>query len=111
MKVTSSQVRSRTSRILIAGVAALVLSVVLLEHPGRSRGASSAAQKSSHVAVIPGFAPNPYPGTQGVPPLPVSSPQLASYHFTQLAVNEVTSAALSSYDTVFLYGIRWSDIP
>jgi hypothetical protein len=61
--------------------------------------------------VIPGLAPKPYPGTKGVPPLPVSSPELASYHFTQLPANQVTLASLSSYDTVLLYGIRWSDIP
>ena len=61
--------------------------------------------------VIPGFAPKRYPGTKGVPPLPLSAPQLASYHFAQLPANQVSSVALNSYDTVFLYGIRWSDIP
>jgi hypothetical protein len=110
--VASSQVRSRTFRILIAGIAALALAVALLEHPGHSQGAAAATQAtSSHVAVVPGFAPKPYPGTNGVPALPLSSPELAAYHFTQLPANKVTSAALSSYDTVFLYGIRWSDIP
>lgn len=110
--MSSSQVRSHVSRILIAGITGLVLAAVLLENPAHSRGASAAATRaSSQVAVIPGFAPKAYPGTNGVPALPLTSPQLASYHFTQLAANKVTSAALSSYDTVFLYGIRWSDIP
>jgi hypothetical protein len=110
--VARSQVRSRVFRILFAGITGLVLAAVFLENPAHSRGASAAATRtSSQVAVIPGFAPNPYPGTNGVPALPLSSPELAPYHFTQLAANKVTPAALSSYDTVFLYGIRWSDIP
>jgi hypothetical protein len=99
------------SRILIAGIMGLLLAVLALEHPAHSRGAAVATQPSSQIAVIPGFAPKAYPGTNGVPPLPVSSQQLASYHFTQLPANQVTSAALSAYDTVLLYGIRWSDIP
>jgi len=39
---------------VVFGVAALVLSLVMLEHPGRGRGASSAAQMSSNVAVVRG---------------------------------------------------------
>ena len=96
---------------VVFGVAALVLSLVMLEHPGRGRGASSAAQMSSNVAVVPGFAPERYPGTHGVPRLTLSSPRLASYHFASLPANRVSSAALNSHDTVLLYGIRWSDIP
>jgi len=63
------------------------------------------------VAVVPGLAPKAYPGTYGIPPLPVSSPELSSYTFTGLAPDQVTAQTLSSYDTVLLYGIRWSDIP
>jgi hypothetical protein len=85
---------------------------VILEHPAHGRGAALATQRtSSQIAVIPAFAPKAYPGTNGVPPLPVNAPSLASYHFTQLPASQVTSAALASYDTVLLYGIRWSDIP
>lgn len=106
-----SQVRSRVSRILAGSIAGLVLGALILGHPGHSRGAAtSTTQASSQVVVIPGFTPPPYPGTQGVPPLPVSSPQLAAYHFSQLARNQVTPAALVGYDTVLLYGIRWSDL-
>jgi len=61
--------------------------------------------------VIPGFAPKPYPGDAGDPPLPVNAPELAKYHFAQLPAAKVTAAALSKYDTVIVYGIRWSDIP
>jgi len=109
--VVTSQVRFRISPILIAGIAGLVLAAVILGYPAHSPGAAAQTRASSQVAVIPGFAPKAYPDTNGVPPLPVSSPELAAYHFTQLPANEVTPAALSSYDTVFLYGIRWSDIP
>jgi hypothetical protein len=108
-----TEARSNIRRVLIACAAALVLSLVLLEHPGGSRGAntSSPPVASSNVAVIPGIAPKAYPGTYGVPALPVNSPALAPYSFTSLPADQVTSAALSSYDTVLLYGIRWSDIP
>jgi hypothetical protein len=106
-----TRVRSRRNSILIAGAVALALSLVALERPGGSEGAATAARGSSNVAVIPGFAPKPYPHTHGVPRLPRHSPQLSPYTFTDLPANQVTSAALSSYDTVFLYGIRWGDIP
>jgi hypothetical protein len=109
--VAASHVRSRISHILIAGGVGLVLSAALLGDPGHSRGASQATQPSSQVVVIPSFAPQRYPGTNGIPPLPVGSSQLAPFRFAQLAAKQVTSAALSSYDTVILYGIRWSDIP
>jgi hypothetical protein len=45
-----------------------------------------------------------------VPALPTKDPQLSAYHFSQLAASKVTTAALGNYDTVILYGIRWSDI-
>jgi hypothetical protein len=105
-----NHVRPRVVRILIAGATALILSVALLEHAGHSRGAAGGTQSSSEVAVIPGFDPPAYPDYFGVPALPVNNPQLASYHFTELAANRVTPAALDNYDTVILYGIRWSDI-
>jgi hypothetical protein len=108
--VRKTPVRPHLRRILVAGFAALVLSVGLLEYPAHSPGSSAASQPSSKVAVVPGFAPQPYSGNAGVPPLPVSAPQLSKYHFVQLPAGSVTSAALSGYDTVLLYGIRWSDI-
>lgn len=106
-----TRVRSHVVRIFIAGLAVLVVSGALLEHPGRSRGAGGAAQPSNNIAVVPGFAPKPYPHNSGVPPLPVFLSQLAKYHFSQLPAASVTTAALKGYDTVILYGIRWSDIP
>lgn len=104
-------VRSRLARILVAGSAALLLSAGLLGYPAHSPGASEDGTPSSNVAVVPGFAPKPYPGKIGVPPLPVNSAEVAKYHFSQLPANMVTAAALQNYDTVILYGILWSDIP
>lgn len=89
-----------------------MLSAALLEHPGRSRGAGGAAQPSNNIAVVPGFAPKPYPGKEpGVPPLPINAPGLSKYHWSQLPAASITAAALQGYDTVVLYGILWSDIP
>lgn len=59
------------------------------------------------MAVVPGFAPPAYPGSSGVPPLPVNL--FPKYTFSELAADAVTPAALQNYDTVILYGIRWSD--
>lgn len=104
-------VRPLVVRILVAGSAAFVLAAGLLGYPAHSPGASGGGRPSSNIAVVPGFAPKPYPGKIGVPPLPVSSPELAKYHFSQLPANMVTTAALKNYDTVILYGILWNDIP
>ncbi|HJQ48952.1 MAG TPA: hypothetical protein VJ838_00350 [Gaiellaceae bacterium] len=97
-------------RIVIAAVAALFLSAALLQDTGQGRGAVRAVQGSVQVAVVPGFQPKAYSGTFGVPRLPVTDSQLSSYHFSEVAVGQVTSANLANYDTVLLYGIRWSDL-
>ena len=109
--MVKTHVRPRLARMLIAGAAALLLAVALLQYPAHSRGASGGGQPSSNVAVVPGFAPTPYKGNSGVPALPVGAPELAKYHFTQLPASSITAAALKNYDTVILYGILWSDIP
>jgi hypothetical protein len=103
-------VRPRIVRILIAGATAALLSTALLEYPAHSRGAAKATQASVKVAVVPGFKPPAYAGSFGMPALPVNNPQLAAYHFAELAANKVTPAALDKYDTLILYGIRWSGI-
>ena len=108
--MVNTRVRPHLARVLVAGVAALLLSTALLEYPAHSRGAGGGGNPSSKVAVVPGFAPKPYPGNSGVPPLPVSAPEVAKYHFSELPTANVTTAALKGYDTVILYGILWSDI-
>lgn len=98
-------------RVLVAVVAAVSLWVGFLEQPGHGQGAATVGSQSSvNVAVIPGFTPPVYPGFHGVPALPVGSSELSGYHFSQVPANQVSASALSSFDTVMLYGIRWSDI-
>lgn len=109
--MVKAPVRPHLARILVAGLAALVISGALLEHPAHSRGAGGGGNPSSNVAVVPGFAPQHYKGNSGVPPLPVTWSGVAKYHFTQLPIASVTAAALQKYDTVILYGTLWSDIP
>jgi hypothetical protein len=113
IEVATSRVRLRIKHTLIAGLAAVSVALALSVFPGNGRSAAQAGgtQKSLNVAVIPSFAPPDYPGTFGVPALPVKAPQLSAYHFSQLATGSVTAAALKKYDTVILYGIRWRDIP
>jgi hypothetical protein len=101
-------VSPRIGRSLAASIAPLAVSALLVA-PAFSDSVTG-TQASVDVAVVPGFTPPAYPGFHGVPPLPVSAPQLSAYHFTALATGDVTTAALASYDTVLLYGIRWSDI-
>ena len=108
--MTRDNGRPRVARILVAGAAAAVLFTALLEYPAHSPASAGDTQSSSAVAVVPGFKPPTYAGSFGVPALPVNNPQLARYHFTELAKNKVTPAALTKYDTVILYAIRWSDI-
>ncbi len=98
-------------RIVIAAVAALLFSVAVLQESDGSRGATQAAsQPSANVAVVPAFRPPPYPGFIGIPKLPVTDPQLSAFHFTAVPAAEVTTAKLQQFDTVVLYGYRWSDL-
>ena len=109
--MATRRVQPRILRIVIAALAAVVLSAAFLQYPGHSQGAGTGAQPSLNVAVIPGFKPPVYPGAFGVSAFPSGASQLSAYHFSQLATNQVTPAALNKYDTAVLYGIRWNDIP
>ena len=109
--MSKNRIRPHLARVLVAGLAALAIAGGLLEHPAHSPGATGGGSPSSNIAVIPGFAPKPYRGNSGVPPLPVSGTGVAKYHFTQLPIASVTAAELQKYDTVILYGTLWSDIP
>jgi hypothetical protein len=110
--LTTGRAHRGALRVPIAALAAVILSIGVLALPAHSRGAAAAAtEKSLNVAVIPGFTPPAYPGTHGVPPLPVGASQLSPYHFSELPASDVTVSALSKYDTVMLYAIRWADIP
>ena len=104
------RVHGRVPRVLIAALAAAGLSAAFLGYPGHSRGAGSGTQSSLKVAVVPGFRAPAYPGYGGVGLFPATNPRLSAYHFSQLATSNLTAAKLAPYDTVILYGLRWSTI-
>src|SRR4051812_27574806 len=97
-------------RIVIAALAAVLLSFVLLQNSGGSRGAVPGGQASVNVAVVPGFVSPTYPGYYGIPKLPVTDPQLSQFHFTAVPAAKVTTTRLKQFDTVILYGMRWSSL-
>jgi hypothetical protein len=97
-------------RIVIAAVAALGFSVALLHDSDRSRGATHPGQPSVNVAVVPGFVSPTYPGYYGIPKLPVTDPQLSQFHFTAVPASQVNPTKLKKFDTVVLYGLRWSSL-
>jgi hypothetical protein len=105
--VVRTGVRQQFARLFIAGLAVLAVSTAALGYPTHSGAAGAAGGSSSNVAVVPGFAPPSYPGFSGVPALPVNL--FPEYNFTALAADAVTPTSLENYDTVILYGIRWSD--
>jgi hypothetical protein len=100
----------RKVRIVIAALAAVLLSFVLLQNSSGSRGATPAGQQSVNVAVVPGFVSPTYPGYYGIPRLPVDDPQLSKFHFTEVPVRKVDSTKLAQFDTVILYGMRWDKL-
>ena len=103
--------RARVARVAaVAAVVATALVLVLVAGAAQSHGATAGTVTSSNVVVIPGFSPPTYPGYTGVPALPVGASELSGYHFSQLGAAQVTTAALQPYDTVILYGLRWSDL-
>lgn len=109
--LATSQVQRRVPRSVIVALAAAGLAAAFLGYPGHSQGAGSGTQSSINVAVVPGFRAPSYPGFGGVGTFPASHPRLSAYHFSQLPLNNLTAGALASYDTVILYGVRWSTIP
>jgi len=102
----------RRWRVVLPALLSATALVVVAGDPARGGATVAAArQASSNVAVVPGYNPPQYQNFYGVPPFPASAPQVGSFRFSELAANAVTPAALASFDTVVLYGIRWSDIP
>jgi hypothetical protein len=88
----------------VAVVFAIAVATVVL--PASARPV--AGQGSANVVVIPGFDAPVYPGFKGVPRFPTGAAELSKYRFSQLADEEVTTAALQPYDTIVLYGVRWA---
>jgi hypothetical protein len=92
------------------GVAFLTLSTLLLATARTGSASGEALQPSADVVVIPGFAAPQYPGTNGVPSFPATAPELAGYHYSELGAGSVTASALRPYDSIVLYGLRWTDL-
>lgn len=86
----------------------VVVAFALFVGRGSSVAGASSAPGSVNVVVIPGFDPPTYPGFKGVPPFPVSASQLSGFNLSELDQWQVTPAALQPFDTVVLYGARWS---
>jgi hypothetical protein len=72
---------------------------------------SDAAQPSSRVAVVPGFEAPVYAGRNGLAPFPAGEAALQGYKFAQMRPGSLSPGALQEYDTIVLYGQRWSDLP
>ena len=108
--LATSRVHRRAPRTLITALVAAALVAAFLGYPGHSQGAGSATQSSVKVAVVPGFKAPSYPGYGGIGTFPAANPRLSAYHFSELATSNLTAGNLASYDTVILYGLRWSTI-
>ena len=106
-----SRVRRPTMRLVIAALAAVGLSAAFLGSPGHSRGAGPARSRASMSPWCRGSGPRSIPAYSGVGKFPATNSRLSAYHFSELATSKLTASGLASYDTVILYGIRWSDIP
>jgi hypothetical protein len=105
--VAARRARSMAALLGLATVAV----TVLLGGGARAQAGAPSAQPSVNVGVIPGFRAPRYPGFIGVPAFPAGASGLAGYHFSQLAAGAVTPAVLQGFDTVVLYGVRWTDLP
>lgn len=63
---------------------------------------------SANVALVPGFHSPKYSPTESLPGFPAA--EVTGYHYGAVPLGSVTSANLSAYDTVVVYGTRWSDL-
>jgi hypothetical protein len=95
---------------VFAALAACLLAVaaVLAGRVTIAGATASDAAPSANVALVPGFHAPKYSDTESLPGFPAA--QVHGYHFGAVPLGSVTSANLSAYDTVVLYGLRWSDL-
>jgi len=87
---------------LLAGVAVLAKTSTV------AHATATDSAPSANVALVPGFHAPKYSDTESLPGFPAA--QVQGYHFGAVPLGSVTSANLSAYDTVVLYGLRWSDL-
>ncbi len=95
---------------VFASLAACLLAVAALL-AGRVTIAGAAAKDavpSANVALVPGFHALKYSDTESLPAFPAA--QLPDFHFGAVPLGSVTSANLSAYDTVVVYGLRYGDL-
>ena len=92
------------------GAVVLATAALLVGSVGTGSAFADPPQPSANVLLIPGFDAPRYPGTNGIPSFPSDSPGLTGYHYAELASQSVTASALSAYDTIVLYGLRWADL-
>ena len=96
--------------VLLGALAAVFIAAGIAGYGSLTRAAQArSAETSANIALIPGAHATHYSDTQSIPPFPENDPQLSGYHFTDLSIAAVTAAALQPFDTVVLYGERWSD--
>jgi hypothetical protein len=95
--------------VLASLTACLLAAAAVLANTGTIAHATAAnAAPSANVALIPGFHAPKYSATESLPGFPAG--ELPGYHFGAVPLGSVTTANLSAYDTVVVYGLRWSDL-
>jgi uncharacterized membrane protein YgcG len=92
------------------GAAVVAMAALLAGSVGSGSAFAGSLQPSVKVLLIPGFNAPRYPGTNGIPSFPNDAPGLTRYQYAELPVSSVSSSALSAYDTIVLYGLRWADL-
>jgi hypothetical protein len=95
---------------VLASLAACLISAaaVLANSTNVAHATATDAAPSASVALVPGFHAPKYSSTESLPGFPASV--LSGYHFGEVPLGSVTSANLSGYDTVVVYGVRWGDL-
>src|SRR5262249_35354771 len=96
----------------------LAIAAAALVAAGEFAATASAddARRGAEVALAPGPPGPRSPGARGVPPLPIDAHvdgqyDLRTYHYGKVKPDQVTDEALSHYDTVVLYGLRYATLP
>jgi uncharacterized membrane protein YgcG len=95
---------------VLASLAACLIAAaaVLANTSSVAHATASDSAPSANVALVPGFHAPKYSDKESLPGFPAGS--LPGYHFGAVPLGSVTTANLSAYDTVVVYGTRWSDL-
>ncbi len=95
---------------VLASLAACLLAAaaVLAKTSTVAHATASDSAPSANVALVPGFHAPKYSPTETLPGFPTA--ELPGYHFGAVPLGSVTTANLSGYDTLVVYGLRWGDL-